>query len=168
MSNPFRTISDAELETLMRGRLDGLIRGAVRRKPEVGQPQPAKESQSPQQSCDVHASQVVLTGDERAYLDSILAMPNLTITGRSDYLGLSSFTSNRIKKALLSKGFIEEFPMQRKRGIVKLVSLTQRGFAALGARPGKKRPENRSAAHWWCQEMRPRKSGLKVSRQLSR
>ncbi len=84
----------------------------------------------------------------------VMEKPNLTIVGRRDFLGWSTDKANKTKRALLQKELISEFSINlgtRTGGTVKLLELTDAGFAILDKTPRKKRPGKCSAEHWFYQ-----------------
>ncbi len=100
-------------------------------------------------------SHIPLSDDKRLYLKSIVDHPNLTITGRRDFLGWPSDQANIEKRELLETGLVSEFtanPIARS-GTVKLLELTETGYRALGKRAPKSRPQNCSAEHWFYQNI---------------
>ena len=78
----------------------------------------------------------------------------LSVTQRRDILGLSTYTNDRIKKALLAKGLVEELSINLGRntqGIAKFLELTEFGYRALKRKCPTMRPLNTSPEHWWWQ-----------------
>lgn len=168
-----KDVSDGELARVMQPHLEQLMRGVVlgRSFDCAGSGARTASSHEPAQQSDAQPSPEPgeLSEAEQEYLGSVLEKPFLTVTGRADQLGLSSYQSNRIKRALVDKGLIAQFAVNlgnRTRGIIKLVELTESGYEALGKIPAKMRPENVSAEHWFwqrCIAQHHSEKGLDVS-----
>jgi hypothetical protein len=106
-------------------------------------------------SSDKAGQGAILSAPEHEYLESVPEQPNLTITGRRDYLGLSTYQSNHLKRLLLEKGLVEQFSLnlgERTGGIIKLLALTAEGSRVLGRKLESARPQNMSAEHWFWQK----------------
>ncbi len=153
-----KDVSDAELAEVMKPQLDELMRGVVH-KPRHNNRKAGKAPDATSNSAE-EADKTPTEGDfspsevEREYLDSVFEWPFLTVTGRADQLGLSSYQANRIKRSLLDNGLVTQFSInlgRKTRGIIKLVELTERGYETLGKTPENVRPDNVSGEHWFWQ-----------------
>jgi len=157
-----KNVTDAEIEARMRAPLEILRRESVVWEP-LSEEQPIRSARRNRrgkrtgerpQSKKKPTPKTQYTEEETEYLASVHAKPYLTITGRRDWLGLSTDQANRIKKVLLEKLVIEEVALNlgpKVGGSVKLLMLTEQGHTAVDKKPNWKRPKNVSAEHWWWQ-----------------
>lgn len=92
--------------------------------------------------------------EEFEYLESIFTNPFLTVTGRAEKLGLSSYMNNKMKKTLIERGFINEFSANlgySTRGNVKFLELTKSGYMAISKRMPLGKQHTCSSEHWLYQ-----------------
>jgi hypothetical protein len=155
-----KDVSDAEISSMMVPHLERLMRAVVPRfrsekRAEQGSALlTVRMANGARSSSGERSQDAILSAPEREYLESIPEAPNLTITGRRDYLGLSTYQSNHLKRLLLEKGLIEQFSLNLGRqtgGIIKLLELTAAGYRILGQKQENRRPQNCSAEHWFWQ-----------------
>jgi len=148
-----KDVSDAEIRERMAPRVLELMRSVVERI--VPQAQTvAREPKSQWRADEARPDAPGITPFEREYLESVVERPNLSVTGRRDYLGHSSYQNNEIKRSVVEKGLIEEFSVNLGTvtgGIVKLQEMTKQGYRALGLQPRELRPHNVSAEHFFWQ-----------------
>jgi len=153
-----KDVSDAEITTMMVPHLERLMRAVVprfrseKRTEQKNALVPVTVTNSARSSSTGQGQAAILAAPEREYLESIPEAPNLTITGRRDYLGLSTYQSNHLKRQLLEKGLIEQFSLnlgERTGGIIKLLELTGAGYQLLGLPQESVRPQNVSAEHFF-------------------
>lgn len=76
-----------------------------------------------------------ISAEERALLQDVREHPISTITQRYQRLGWNSKTGNERKDAVIRKMLTSFVPVPVPSGRVKILSLTTRGWAALGATP---------------------------------
>lgn len=152
-----KDVTDAEIETFMRPRIEEMMRDVVPR---------VVVREGKHGDTDGRGSQTAgkmpecgqtedLTSVEREYAESILECPNLTVTRRAAHLALSPYMNNKIMKALISKGMIEQVTLSlgyESRGVVKFLELMEKGYKALGKKPPPERAFRCSAEHYWWQK----------------
>lgn len=176
-----RHLTDAEMEQLMTPRLQPLRALVEPAMPESSPPgarsTPRREAKPRQQRSPARspinsptaaagdrghapdgptpgASGGALSQEERELLESILDRPLLSATQRRDYLGMSTYGYDRLKKGVLKNDFAEELTINlgaKTRGTIKLLELTTAGHEALDRTAPKPRPANCSGEHWWWQ-----------------
>ena len=151
-----KDVSDEELAFLMKPHIEKLKSFTIRYRRLKGAEQkeenkPAKKTEEKKQQ----NKEERLSQEEKEYLESILEKPNLSITQRRDFLGLSTYRNDQAKKALIEQGLVEEFSLNlghATRGMVKLLELTASGYEALGLKPPPSREFRCSPEHWWFQK----------------
>lgn len=150
-----KDVSDEEIAFLMKPHIEKLKGFTIRYRRLKGAEQEEnnkttkKTEEKKQQNKEEGLSQ-----EDREYSESIVEKPNLSITQRRDFLGLSTYRNDQRKKALIEKGLVEEFSLNlgfQTRGNVKLLELTEKGYQALGKKAPGKRKFPCSAEHWWWQ-----------------
>lgn len=102
-----------------------------------------------------NSEQTALSENERGYVESIIAEPNLGVTARAKRFGLSADKSTKLKNGLIAKSLIDDFSVDLGRefgGRVKMLRLTDDGYKALGKKPPEKpSPQQGSLEHIWWQ-----------------
>lgn len=158
-----KDVSDAELSVLMKPHIERLKGFTIRyRRLKAPEQEEETKSETKEQSKQGKGKQekkpqeteAMLSQEEKEYLESILEKPNLSITQRRDFLGLSTYRNDQRKKALIEKNLVEEFSLNlgfETRGVVKLLELTEEGYLALGKKAPAQKKYPCSAEHWWWQ-----------------
>lgn len=168
-----KDLTDFEIEQAQRGLMEQLKKGFVKREPlrfELTQSaKPKRKKKKPgrrggSKSGHLKGStsgrqgnneQTALSENERGYMESIIAEPNLGVTARAKRFGLSADKSTKLKNGLIEKSLIDEFSVDLGRefgGRVKMLQLTPDGHKVLGKRPPEKpSPQQGSLEHIWWQ-----------------
>lgn len=132
-------VTDKDIEERMRPVLKELSRyfkPRVRIEKKAQQPAPSSQAKVPTKP----------SREMVDYMESIIDLPNLSVTARATRLGLSSNKNNRIKKALLGLKLITSFTVDLGKsygGRVTLLRLTNEGYQALKLDP----PKNQKGIH---------------------
>jgi len=130
-----KDVTDAEAEKATASHLMVLMASVLRSR--TAEPVEASKPQSSKKD-DRQDNTLGPTLEHNAYLSSILEKPLLSTVARRDYLGLSTYKADRIKKELVKEGLLFELSLNLGResgGIVKVARLTDAGYRVLVKRP---------------------------------
>jgi len=150
-----KDLGNTELEVLMRPEIDSLMQQVVPRQQQNAEPvNDDAENTSNQEDSNRDSHNV--SSEEKEYLESIFNHPFLTITGRAEALGLTSYMNDKIKKELTHKGLANDFSVNFGRftkGNVKFMELKEAGYLAIGKSAPKSRKYSCSSEHWLWQTL---------------